>query len=387
MTETAETESEPGLLPPHMATDLVGHAAAEHVLLDAWSSGRMPHAWLFAGPPGIGKATLAFRLARFVLSQGADQQEADSAGLFGDALPSATTTPVSLAVDPEAPAARLIASEAHPDLKVLRRRANARGVVSSVVRVEDVRTFGGALHLTPADGGWRVAIVDEGERMNRSAENALLKILEEPPPKTLIIIIANGANALLPTTRSRCRKLLLTPLDDDQVAALLTQAVPDLAGGDVDVVVRLSEGSIGRAIDLAAVGGADLYRAALGLLAPLPTVDGERLHALAATWGGRRPKEGEVDAFQTGADLVLRWIDRAIRAAHGAPGLREVISGDLDLARGFVARVGVDSAFRRRDAVRRLFRLEQALNLDRKQVLIDAVHTLAYGEGMESGRA
>lgn len=266
MTDTTASDGTPadGLAPPHVTTDLIGHDEVERVLLDAWNSGRMPHAWLFAGPPGIGKATLAFRLARFVLSQG---QGTTEAGLFGDPPP-----PDSLNVDPQAQAARLIASEAHPDLKVLRRRANAKGVLSSVVRVEDVRAFGASLHFTPADGGWRVAIVDEGERMNRNAENALLKILEEPPPKTLIIIISNGANTLLPTTRSRCRRLLLDPLDDTQVSDLLNRARPDLPGGDQEVVVGLSEGSIGRAIDLADVGGADLYRAAVGLLADRKSV-------------------------------------------------------------------------------------------------------------------
>lgn len=367
-----------GLPVPAAARELLGHAEAERRLLDAWNSGRMPHAWLFAGPPGIGKATLAFRLARFVLSDGGQA----AGGLFGDALP-----PTSLAIDPDDQVARLVAAESHPDLKVLRRKPNDRGVMSAVIRVDDVRAFESSLHLKTSAGGWRVAIVDEAEKMNKNAENALLKILEEPPSKTLIIIVSNALNAMLPTTRSRCRRLMLSPLSDPDVIALVTRAYPDVPPGDLDLVLRLAEGSPGRAIDLVEAGGAQLYRAVASVIAELPAVNGDRLHALAASWGGRKPKEGEIDPFDTGTGLLLRWIDRAIRATSAAPGLVDIIPGDLAAGKAFVARIGVESAFRRREAVQRYLRLESALNLERKQVLIDSIHTLAYGEDLERRRA
>lgn len=378
MSDDQQNDGEGGLPSPAAALDLLGHGEAEHLLLDAWTSGRMPHAWLFAGPPGIGKATLAFRLAKFVLSGGG----AASGGLFGEALP-----PTSLAVDPENAAARLVSAEAHPDLRILRREQNKQGVMSAVIRVDDVRAFESSLHFKTSGGGWRVAIVDEAERMNRSSENALLKILEEPPSKTLIIIVSNALNGMLPTTRSRCRRLMLSPLSDDAVATLVTRAHPDILPADLDLVLRLAEGSPGRALEFVAAGGADLYRNVAKVLGELPEVNGENLHALAGSWGGRKPKEGEVDPFRTGTDLMLRWIDRAIRAANHAPGLREIVPGDLEAGRAFVAQTGVEATFRRREAVRRLVQLEAALNLDRKQVLIDAVHTLAYGEGLERRRA
>jgi DNA polymerase-3 subunit delta' len=367
-----------GLPTPAMATTLLGHAGAERRLLEAWNSGRMPHAWLFAGPPGIGKASLAFRLAKFVLSGGGEA----AGGLFGDALP-----PSSLAVDPAHPAARQVSAESHPDLKILRRKPNDRGVMSAVIRVDEVRAFESSLHFRTTSGGWRVAIVDEAETMNRNAENALLKILEEPPAKTLIIIVSNALNVMLPTTRSRCRRLLLSPLPDADVASLLARAHPGLARRDLDLVLRLAEGSPGRAVEFVEAGGAELYRNVAKVLADLPEVNGENLHALAGSWGGRKPKEGEQDPFRTGTDLMLRWIDRSIRAANHAPGLAEIIPGDLEAGRIYVARVGVEAAFRRREAVQRLIRLESALNLDRKQVLIDAVHTLAFGEGLDRRRA
>ena len=240
------------------------------------------------------------------------------------------------------------------------------------------------MRLRSAEGGWRVAIVDEAERMNRNAENALLKILEEPPLNTLILIISNVESALLPTTRSRCRRLRLAPLSDMVVSALLTRARPDLSRADTTVVLRLAEGSIGTAITLADIGGAKLYRMVVGVLGTLPEVDGEAVHALAGVWA-RKPKAGELDAFSTGTGLMLRWIDQAIRAASAAPGLVEVTPGDLEAGRTWVGRIGVEAAFRRRAAVERLIRLEQAVNLERKQVILDSVHTLAYGEDLGRG--
>lgn len=378
MSDDPNSDAVDGLRTPAATSELLGHGEAEQRLLDAWMSGRMPHAWLFAGPPGIGKATLAFRLARFVLSGGG----AASGGLFGEALP-----PVSLAVPEDDPVARLVAAEAHPDLKILRRQPNERGVMSNVIRVNDVRAFENSLHLKTSAGGWRVAIVDEAERMNPNAENALLKILEEPPSKTLIIIVSNALNAMLPTTRSRCRRLMLAPLPNDAVGALVMRAHPEILPADLDLILRLAEGSPGRALEFVAAGGADLYRNVAKVLGELPDVNVENLHALAGSWGGRKPKEGEVDPFRTGTDLMLRWIDRAIRAANDAPGLREIVPADLEAGRAFVARTGVEAAFRRREAVQRLIHLEDRLNLERKQVLIDAVHTLAFGEGLDRRRA
>lgn len=383
----SEDEGAPAGLPlPAANPDLIGHDWAESLVLDAWTSGRMPHAWLIAGPPGIGKATLAFRIARFVLSGGGSGGEAS---LFGDA----DAPPTSMSIDPDSRVARMVAAESHPDLKILRRQHTKSGdSMSAVVRVEQVRTFENSLRLKSAEGGWRVAIVDEADRMNRNAENALLKILEEPPDNTLIILVCNALNGMLPTTRSRCRRLVLKPLDDDLVLDLLTRARPAVGAADAGVLVRLAEGSIGRATALADAGGADLYRAVAGLMAALPVgrgglIPGEAVHALAGAWG-RRPKEGEADAFAAGMELLLWWIDRAVRASADTDGLlKEVIPGDLSAGRRWVSAIGVEPAFRRRAEVERLIRLERSINLDRRQVILDSVHTLALGDGLDRGRA
>lgn len=377
---SAEVE---GLPAPAANPDLLGHGWAERVLLDAWNAGRMPHAWLIAGPPGIGKATLAFRLARFVLSGGGS---VDTGGLFAPAGP-----PESLAIDPGERVSRMVAAESHPDLKILRRQLTDRGTMSAVVRIDEVRTFEASLRLRSAEGGWRVAIVDEAERMNRNAENALLKILEEPPVNCLIILVSNALNAMLPTTRSRCRRLILKPLADNTVNDLLQRGRPELDAGDRGLLVRLADGSIGRALALADAGGADLYRAVAGVMSILPvnrgdSLPGEAAHALASAWA-KRPKQGEADAFAAGMELLLWWIDRAVRAAAGVAGLQEIVPGDLAAGRRWVTAVGTERVFRRRAEVVRLARLEPALNLDRRQVVLDSVHTLALGDGLDRGLA
>jgi DNA polymerase-3 subunit delta' len=284
-----------------------------------------------------------------------------------------------------------VAAESHPDLRILRRQLNDKGVLSAVIRVDDVRALDGSLRLRSAEGGWRVAIIDEAERMNRATENALLKLLEEPHPNTLILLLSNSLNAMLPTTRSRCRRLVLKPLPDPLVRDLLARGRPDCPEADAAVLVRLAEGSIGRALTLADSGGADLYRAVAGVLAGLPTRRGDSLaydavHALASAWD-RRPKEGEVDVFAAGMELLLLWVDRALRSSAGATGLRDIVPGDLEAGRRWVAACGPEAVFRRRADVAWVLDRERAVNLERRQVVLDAVHTLALGDGLDRGRA
>jgi len=197
---------EPG---PRQAERLVGHDAALAAFHAAWRGGRLHHAWLIGGPPGIGKATLAFRIARWVLAGGPE-------------------TDASLALPPSHPAFRKVAIGSHPDLAVLERSENTKtGRMRTEIVVDDVRTLASFLRLTPAESDWRVAIVDPADDLNREAANALLKILEEPPPRALVLLVAHAPGRLLPTIRSRCRRLMLRPLAEAEVAALLGSFTPE----------------------------------------------------------------------------------------------------------------------------------------------------------------
>jgi DNA polymerase III subunit delta' len=174
---------------------LLGHAAAEATILDALRAGRVHHAWLITGPDGVGKATLGFRFARRLLA----------------GVPSSET----LALEPTHPVFRRVAAGSHADLETIELGVNEKtGRMRSEIVVNDARKIGGFMSLTPAEGGWRVVVVDGAEDMNPSAANAILKVLEEPPSRALLILCCTAPGLLLPTIRSRCRRLRLDPLDD-----------------------------------------------------------------------------------------------------------------------------------------------------------------------------
>ncbi|HCK19633.1 MAG TPA: DNA polymerase III subunit delta', partial [Thalassospira sp.] len=212
---------------PRRNDALLGHEEAEKTILDAWNSKRMHHAWLLCGPKGVGKATLAYRMARLILSGGGEN---GCAGLFGDQND-------GLYVDPEDPVSRRIAGGGHGDLKVIERLYDDKKKrLQGEITVANVRTVGNFMSKTSAEGGWRIVIVDAADELNRNAANAILKVLEEPPSNAMMILVAHHPGRLLPTIRSRCRRLNLAPLDDHQVVDLLGRYCPDMDLGARDAL-------------------------------------------------------------------------------------------------------------------------------------------------------
>ncbi len=222
-----ETDREPNAPHPRETFSYVGHEAEEQALADALRGGRMHHAWLLAGAKGLGKASLAYRFARVALG-------ARSIG------------PRPFDVDPEDTIARRVCALSHPDLFVLRRGLNDRGKPRREITVDDARELAHFFALAPSEGGMRVAIIDAVDDLNRNAANAILKTLEEPPARSVLLLVCHAPGAILPTIRSRCRRLALRPLADDLVRRAL--------GGDDDALVALAKGRPGRAIALKAQG-------------------------------------------------------------------------------------------------------------------------------------
>lgn len=294
---------------PRETTALFGHGQAEQALLASYQSGRVPHAWLIGGPPGIGKATLAYRFARFALAH-------------PDPAVRAVQDATSLAVDPAHPVARRIAARAQSDLLVLERVINEQtGKLYTVIRVEDVRRTVSFFGSTAGEGGWRIAIVDSVDDLQREGANALLKVLEEPPERTLLLLVTNAPGRVLPTIRSRCRRLLLRPLDEADVArAVAGAAGRDAGGSEVEDAARAAAGSVARALALLDEEALALRQRVLELIAQLPDPDPLALHALGDALGGSDPQT--LDTFM---DLVNGWLSGQLAtAAQSKPKMARV---------------------------------------------------------------
>lgn len=284
---------------PRATTVLFGHADAERALLEAYKSGRVPHAWLIGGPPGIGKATLAYRFARFVLAH-PDPQAAE--------VQNAT----SLAVDPEHPVAHRIAAQAQGDLLVLERVINEQtGKLYTVIRVDDVRRTVSFFGSTAGEGGWRIAIVDSVDDLQREGANALLKVLEEPPARTLLLLVSHAPGRVLATIRSRCRRLLLRPLDEaDLIAAACAAGGRPADDAELQEAARAAGGSVARALALLDGAALGLRQRVLDLIGQLPNPDPRALHALGDALGGTDPA-----TLETFMDLVNDWLSSRLADA------------------------------------------------------------------------
>jgi DNA polymerase-3 subunit delta' len=272
---------------------LRGHEGAVGSLYHAAISGRLHHGWLLAGPPGIGKATLAFRFARWLLA-GAETPD--------------------LYVPETSPVFRRVAAATHPDLFTVERRINAKTEkLQSEIVIATILEASAFMRLTPAEGGWRVVVIDGAEDMNTNAANALLKLLEEPPPRAILLLATSAPGRLLPTIRSRCRMLPMAPLPESEMHELLKDYGPELDFTARERLIELAEGSIGTALSLAAEGGialAELVDEALE--APVAPA---RAQAIADTVS--RTVDG-ADKFETFFSLLRGRLAARTRAAARA---------------------------------------------------------------------
>ncbi len=350
---------------PRETRALFGQDAGERVLAEAFAAGRMHHAWLLTGRQGIGKATLAYRLAKHAL---ANPKERAASGC-------------SLAIGSETTTNRQVVAQAHPGLLVLRRPCDPRSRrFATSIPVDEVRRLRPFLGLTGAQDGWRVVIVDSADELNGNAANALLKSLEEPPQRTLFLLIASEPSRILPTIRSRCRRLDLAPLGGSdleravEAAYAATEAAPPQVGfGELR---KLAKGSVRAALQLAGNGGLELYRQIEAIFAGLPEVDWLAAHTLSdqLTSAGN---EQRLDAFY---DLFLDYLAGLARAAAkggGEAGLQALARRLIDPGRLTAWAALWQGVLRDRNEAARL-------NLDRKAVLLAALarlEALARGQG------
>lgn len=298
---------------PREVDRLFGHEAAFSELAEGFHSGRMHHAWLLVGPEGIGKATLAYRFARFVFAEGDRSRTADI----------------------EDPVFRKVAALSHPNLLVIRRAWNEKSKrYAQSIGVDEVRRLRSFLGHSAGEGGWRVVIVDRADELNQNAANALLKALEEPPPRTLFLLISSVEGRLPVTIRSRARMLRLTPLQESDLEEAVNAAL-DRDEQEVDAKTRaaalvLSQGSVRRALELVSSSGIALYDEIAATLSGLPEIDGPLLHRQAERLSGA----AETDRLELYLALLLGLIERLIRFTATGEGATQ---GERKLAKRLVS--------------------------------------------------
>ncbi len=285
---------------PRDTARLLGQTQAEGTFLQAFNSGRLHHGWMITGPRGVGKATLAWRLARFLLAT-----PENDGGMF------APPPPDTLDIAEGHPIARRIAALSEPRLFLLRRAYDEKKAkLQDVLSVDEVRKMKSFFALSAADGGRRVAIIDSVDDMNPSAANALLKLLEEPPKSVTMFLISHQPARLLPTIRSRCRELRLGPLSPSDLSDALTMAGGEVAPEDGTALAELAGGSVGEAFRMTNLEGLALYGRLIRLMATLPRLD--RVQALAlAEAGAARGADAQFDLIVTLLDLFLARLARA----------------------------------------------------------------------------
>ncbi len=340
---------------PQDATELFDHRTAEEMFLDRWRRRRLAHSWLITGPEGIGKATFAYRIARFVL---ADGEGADAE---------------SLAIPATHPVFRRVSSGGHADLMPLSRATGAHDPPRRFIGVDDVRAAGHFLSLTPAEGRWRVMIVDSVDDLNANAANALLKMLEEPPNNTLILLVSHSPGRLPQTLRSRCCRLPLSRLSRATMRTLQARFLPGIEGDALRVVDAFSEGSIGRAVALAEADGPALFRELMGFAAALPTLDFAAIHAFAE----RLARRDSETSWRMSMRLWTWWLSRTARAAVAAPrDLLGAATGPEEdaVARNLIDGIGVERLVALWEKTNALLSEADRLALDRKQVTIGVFH-------------
>ncbi len=331
---------------PRLRSNLYGHEKVERQMLNAYKAGRLHHAWLLTGPKGIGKATLAYRMARYILR-----------------YPNPAAAPDNMAVEADDVVFRRVAARGHADLLTVERTFDDKTKrLKSEIGVAEARSISHFFSRTAGEGGWRVCIVDAADDLNTTAANALLKILEEPPGRALLILVSQQSpGRLLATIRSRCIKQILSPLSDDLVAKVLSEINQQQTGNAE--LVKLASGSPGRALDLLNSGCAKHLLNFETLVSARPPFDRSKMMQLAEQLAAR----GEQQTYEGFCDLLREWIMR--RASS------ETLTGD---GAGSLANAASWADLHR--AVDRSIGQSNALNLDRRAVMLETLRRIEQVE-------
>lgn len=344
-----------GLAHPRSLNGLVGHRSQQQAFNEAVQSGRLHHAWLLTGPKGVGKASFAYHAA---------------ARLLDGASP-----PFDFSQTYNGPCAARLRQFSHGDLKTLSRPWNSgTKKFRNAITVDEVRGLVPFFGTTSAEEGYRIAVVDCAEDMNRNAANALLKLLEEPPRNSLFFLISHAPGRLLPTIRSRCRQLRFEPLPDELLQDVVSAQKPDIVAEELHTLGQLAQGAPGRALELALADGLQLYIAMIFALNGLPRLDAGHIDAFATKVAGAG-KDAQFDLF---CSLYSEWLHRLARGlTHGAPPENLGLIGE---ERSVIASLQKLHPFKLVDhatEAAELMAKTRGLNLDRRQMVMTCFEKLA----------
>jgi DNA polymerase-3 subunit delta' len=352
-----------GLKPPRSSFISLGHTDVEKQLLEFHAANRMPHGLIFSGLEGIGKATFAYRFARFLLKHG-------STDLNQDSLFSAPAALTSFDVSPEDPVFRRVASGGHPDLMTIERAYDAvKGKTKDSVDVNEIRKVPQFLRMTASDGGWRVVIIDDADTMNRNAQNALLKILEEPPPRAILILITHRLGALIPTIRSRAHVINFQPLGPETIAELIAAQGHRLGASETATISRLAGGSAGKTIASIEQGGLDTLSRVMTAFEQYPQWNWAELHNLANDLGAY----GRENAYYAYTEILQNLFTRLATAKARGTNLESEMEPLSDLWRNS----SLDRLLKICENLQSHFGKADVANLDKRQAVLSAFSIIA----------
>jgi DNA polymerase-3 subunit delta' len=360
------------IITPRNNFNVIGHEAAEQLFLEAHNSGQLHHAWLITGPKGVGKATIAYKMARFLLNNPPDDPA--EMGLFGETVQS--TPPEVLDTNPKSDANQFITAGSHGDIIAVERLPDEKtGKMRKEITIDSIRNLQGFFSKTSTFGGWRVAIIDSADELNRNAANAILKILEEPPKNSIIILVSHAPGKLLPTIKSRCRQLRVMPLKYSIVTDILQQHFPELTLDETASYAAMSDGSPGYAISLVQCEGLKLYAALLGILSTLPNINVPDAHAFADDVARQKAADTS-DRFVILGELILSFISRMIRhmsqVNNGAQStVTPILTGEAELMEHLGRMIRLDHWATIWEKITNDLNRTDGLNLDRKQIILN----------------
>jgi len=356
-----------GLKPPHQSNFMIGHESVEEELLSLINSQKMPHALIFSGQRGIGKSTMAQRLSRALLAYGVDDPNQDA--LFGDDTRELLT---SLEIDRSNPIFSKVASQGHADMLTIEKSIDPKTKkVKKDINVESARKVAPFLRMTSADGGWRIVVIDNADTMNRNAQNAILKILEEPPKNALLILVCHRLGAMIPTIRSRCRVIDFEPLTTKNFETLLNKEYgSNFSAEEKKILNVFSNKSIGQAKDIIDNNGLENIQSTLDIFRELPNSSNLEIHTLsesAGRYGQDKPYDMVEKTFLNALEEIIssKARSRDLETPFDLKGL-ETLKNNHDL----------EDLLTLHSDLKEMFSQGRYANLDKRMVIINVFNRL-----------